>query len=92
MRIAPFASTRALYRPPRRRTSDPDAIHPVNGILRGVFVPPGEHEVTLTYLPASFRIGLGGTGLGVLVVAWIAIASFRRRRRPEEAVSRPRRS
>jgi hypothetical protein len=30
----------------------------VNGILRGVFIEPGEHEVTFRYLPKSVRVGL----------------------------------
>lgn len=36
----------------------PAEIVPVDGALMGVFVPPGEHEVTLSYMPKSFVMGM----------------------------------
>jgi len=34
------------------------AILPVNGILRGLRVPPGAHTVEMSYTPGSFRLGI----------------------------------
>jgi hypothetical protein len=49
--------------------------------LRGLAIPPGEHRVTLSYTPASWRNGLGGlaAGVAVLLALWAAsrrLASF----------------
>jgi hypothetical protein len=40
----------------------------VDGALLGVFVPPGQHEVELNYLPVSFRIGRGISLAALLLV------------------------
>ena len=53
----------------------------VNGILRGVAIPAGSHQVEFTYQPASLRNGLVVSGAAVLVVAaLVAEVLFRRRR------------
>jgi hypothetical protein len=50
----------------------PARIYPVNGFTRGVFIEgPGEHRVTMTFLPASFYVGLFGTALGVATVSFL---------------------
>jgi hypothetical protein len=57
------------------------AIHRVNFLHRGVVIPPGTHEVTFTYRPASWRAGWIVTLLalaGILLWAWLV----RRRRAP----------
>lgn len=40
----------------------------VDGALLGVFVPAGDHVVTLRYMPRSFLIGLAVSGLALLLV------------------------
>lgn len=44
-------------------------VYQVNGLFRGVFVPPGEHRVVFAYAPVSVTIGLLITGVGVLGTA-----------------------
>jgi hypothetical protein len=62
---------------------EPAAIVPVDGALIGVFVPPGQHTVTLDYLPRTFVAGAGITG-AALVAAGLSVAMpvWRRRRVP----------
>jgi len=43
----------------------PTAIHPVNHILRGVYLTPGAHRVEFVFDPLPFRIG-----------KWLTLASF----------------
>jgi len=43
----------------------------VNLVSKGVFLPPGEHEVKVRYLPGSFKLGLG-----ISAVSWIAVFAF----------------
>jgi hypothetical protein len=53
----------------------------VDGALIGVFVPPGDHTVTLRYLPRTFLAGAGITGVALAAVALtIALPIVRRRR------------
>ncbi len=42
--------------------------------LLAVVVPPGEHRLELLYSPASFRVGLGLSGAGVLALLALALA------------------
>jgi hypothetical protein len=37
--------------------AEPARIHEVNGLLRGVMVPAGEHEVVMTFKPKDWRLG-----------------------------------
>jgi hypothetical protein len=52
----------------------PAEIIPTNGIFQGVLVPAGQHQVTLTFRPASFRWGswlsLVGVGLAAGLIIW----------------------
>jgi hypothetical protein len=41
------------------------SIHPVNQVLRGVYLPPGEHRVEFIFDPVPFKIG-----------KWITLVSF----------------
>jgi uncharacterized membrane protein YfhO len=43
-------------------------------VFRAVWVPLGDHLVTFRYLPLSFMIGIG-----VSVLAWLALAGMVRR-------------
>jgi len=62
------------------------AVLRVNHMLRAVRVPAGTHQVELRYEPASLRIGLTASGVGVLAVlallarTVVAPRSIRRRR------------
>jgi hypothetical protein len=65
---------------------DPTHIHRVNYLLRGVTVPPGEHEVLFAFEPASHRIGIWISAAStlltyglLLVLGWIHV-----RRRPAD--------
>jgi len=46
----------------------PAGIVPVDEALTGVFVPAGEHQVTLQYRSTRFRAGALLTGLGAVVI------------------------
>ena len=62
----------------------PTRLVTANGILRGIWLPAGEHVIQLWYAPLTFQVGLaasalaGVVGAGVLVVAG-AVQNFRRR-------------
>jgi hypothetical protein len=59
----------------------PAPIVPVDGALIGVFVPPGDHTVTLTYLPRTFLAGAGVTGAALIAAGFaIGLPPVRRRR------------
>ena len=40
----------------------------VNQILRGVLLPPGEHEIIFRFAPASLRIGVGISLVGLIIL------------------------
>ena len=63
---------------------EPAPIVPVDGALIGVFVPPGQHTVTLNYLPRTFVAGAGITG-AALVAAGARCRAFAERRRRRRA-------
>jgi uncharacterized membrane protein YfhO len=50
----------------------------VNGIFRGVLVPPGEHRVSFRYEPASLRAGwMTAIGAALVLMTGIAFAVVR---------------
>jgi hypothetical protein len=55
----------------------------VNGVVRGLSVPSGDHDVEMSYRPREFRIGASISGLGILaagaLAAWARRAGSRRR-------------
>jgi uncharacterized membrane protein YfhO len=53
--------------------SKPVPIEEVNVAMRGVFVPPGHHEVTFSYQPVSVYAGAGLTVLGSGAVLLLTI-------------------
>ncbi|HVL06633.1 MAG TPA: YfhO family protein [Acidimicrobiales bacterium] len=59
----------------------PAPIVPVDGALIGVFVPPGDHTVTLHYLPRTFQAGAGITGAGLVAAGLAFVVPAGRRRR-----------
>lgn len=62
------------------------SVLPVDGLVLGIPVPAGAHEVTLSYRPRSLYRGLALACLALLIcVAWIA--PWHRLRRPRTAIS-----
>jgi uncharacterized membrane protein YfhO len=61
---------------------EPADIHRVNYGFRGIVVPAGRHTVEMRYEPASFRVGLFVSllGLAALVGAGAAVYPFGRAR------------
>jgi hypothetical protein len=59
----------------------PAPIVPVDGALIGVFVPPGDHTVTLKYLPRTFLAGAGVTGAALVAAGFVYGLPLVRRRR-----------
>jgi len=59
-------------------------IYKTNYILRGLFLQPGHHKIHFAFRPASFRIGLLVSVMGLVVVAAVAgfytLPTFLRRR------------
>jgi hypothetical protein len=55
------------------------AIHPTDGLFRGVFLPPGESEVVFRYRPRAFYAGAGISGAALLgfALAWRSVARQR---------------
>lgn len=47
----------------------------VDYLFKGVFVPPGTHEITLRYAPPKWSLGLQGMGMALacIAAAWVAI-------------------
>lgn len=56
-------------------------IHPVNHVLRGVYLTPGRHRVEFRFDPLPFRIGtyltLASFALFALMLAWEAVKTVR---------------
>jgi uncharacterized membrane protein YfhO len=57
------------------------AIHPVNHILRGVYLPPGEARVEFAFDPVPFRIGSWLTLSSLVVYGAVLGREWRLRRR-----------
>lgn len=55
----------------------------VNGVVRGIFLPTGTHEVTFQFRPTSLYLGLGLAGLAIVVATGIVAGSAYRRRAAE---------
>lgn len=58
----------------------PATIHPTNYAVRGVFVPPGAHEVRFRYSPGGLLPGLGLSLGAVAALLFIAVSPSRRAR------------
>jgi len=48
-------------------------IHRTNGVMRGVFLAPGEHEIEFLYRPQSVFWGAIISGLTLLGILWLSI-------------------
>ncbi|HEY4723940.1 MAG TPA: YfhO family protein, partial [Anaerolineae bacterium] len=56
-------------------------IHPVDGVLRGVYLQDGLHEVAFVYDPPAIKVGVALSGLGVIGLLIVKIVV----RRPSTA-------
>lgn len=57
----------------------PAEILRTNRAMRGVALPAGVHRLVFRYEPASFRLGIGLSGLGFVALGGLLIWSFRAR-------------
>jgi len=71
-----------LYHPGWRATVDgaPTELYRADYILRAVPVPAGQYRVELTFLPDSFVLGSGVSGVSALVLLMITIVARRKDR------------
>ncbi len=58
-------------------------IHPVNYILRGVVVPPGNHKLELVFSPDSYRRGVTLSAIGLIVTLLCLLGGFALNRKKE---------
>ena len=66
----------------------PAQIYPANFAFRAVLVPSGEHRITLTFEPVTWRMGLAISALTVVgLIGYGAIAWRRRRERQAQRES-----
>jgi len=63
-----------------RIDGEPQEIHRANHLVRGVFVPSGQHRVEFSYEPRSFRIGLVVSAVAAMILVVIAAGPSLRRR------------
>lgn len=60
---------------------EPEKIHWVDGLFRGIYLKPGHNQVIFSYLPDKFRIGLAVAGLALIVmVLWFLAGRYPRSR------------
>ncbi|MEK8015728.1 MAG: YfhO family protein, partial [Candidatus Parabeggiatoa sp.] len=60
---------------------EPAKIYRVNGLLRGVWLPEGEHQVVFSYWPLSFQIGFALAGISSLICLLLVMVSVFGRKR-----------
>jgi hypothetical protein len=59
----------------------PTKIYRVNGLVRGVWLPEGEHHVVFSYWPLSYQIGFTLAGIASLICLVLVMGSFFGRKR-----------
>jgi hypothetical protein len=55
-------------------------VYPANFAFRAVLVPPGEHRVTFTFEPATWRVGLAISALTLLGLIGFGLMTWQKRR------------
>lgn len=63
----------------------PTRIHRANSALRGIELPPGEHQVEMVYNPPIFWIGLAISALSMAAIAATWLWSWRQSRSPGQS-------
>ncbi|HMN27324.1 MAG TPA: YfhO family protein, partial [Caldilineaceae bacterium] len=58
-------------------------IYTTDYLFRGVVAPPGEHEITFVYQPASWVWGLWLSAAGLLAAGLLLVVEWRQRSRPQ---------
>ncbi len=78
-----------VYYPGWTATIDgqPTALYPANFAFRAVLVPPGEHRVTFTFEPVTWRVGVAISVLTLAGLIGFGVMAWRRRRRHETGYS-----
>lgn len=51
----------------------PAEVYRVNGILRGIFLSPGQHLVNFRFRPQSLQVGVAGFMLGAILIALLLL-------------------
>lgn len=82
-RIASFLVTSDVYYPGWHASVDGKKVklYPADYVLRGVEVPAGQHLVRFEYFPRRLFIGAGVSGLSLMALGSLALASFWRQKR-----------
>lgn len=70
-----------------RADGQPRPIERAHDVFRRVRLEAGRHRVVMTYEPLSFRIGVGGTLVGLLMISVITAVHLRSRR-PSSRIAR----
>ena len=64
---------------------NPVPIYQADGLFRGLFVPPGDHELVFEYVSTPYRIGLIvfilSSSIITFVLAWLVLNNLRSRRK-----------
>jgi hypothetical protein len=56
----------------------PAPIYAVNGLFRGMIVPPGAHTVEMLFRPTSLRLGIGALGMALCITVLLLQQTKRR--------------
>lgn len=67
---------------------EPVPLLQANYVLQGICVPAGQHNVTLSFVPASLRAGAGITLVSLLLVGWAGFTLWRARRQGTVTLSK----
>lgn len=52
-----------------------------NYVYRGISLPPGTHEIVFRFLPTTLLVGLGISGISLIVCLVVVLLDFHRERR-----------
>jgi hypothetical protein len=64
----------------------PTQVYPANFTFRAALVPPGEHRITFTFEPLTWRVGLKISALTLAGLISLGVWSWRRRRTDSNSV------
>jgi hypothetical protein len=80
-RRARFAVVSEVWHPGWSATLDgqPVSLQRTDHALLGLEIPPGDHRVDLSFTPPAWRLGVGVSLAGLVLLAGLAVAAVRRR-------------